>query len=422
MKTIDAICATSKDVKRQRIVFDESTGLIISVADSCSEDPSPDFFFDDNCLLFAGMGDVHIHAREDVSGKNNYKEDFISARAALRNGGLCHAGDMPNNPIPPIDDKSYADKFKLIEKGEGELWAYAGIGPLTRPLSYSVPYKVYMGPSVGELFFKDLPTLEETLSYYRGQVVSFHCEDPATLKNLEHLSTHHERRPVMAEVIATKDALMMIEKFDLKGKLCHFSSGEGLSWIRKARKRGVNVQVEVTPQHLYFDLDHLDSIDLRKFQMNPPIRFNQDRIALLEAVKNGEIDFLATDHAPHTDEEKQKGTSGLTGLDTYATFVTWLLSQGVDPKMVARMASENPGTFFNQFLPTWSKLSPVFQKMGHGVGFLTSGYRANFTVLNLNSPVTITKEILKTKVKHSPFEGVTFPGQLEALFIGGQRI
>ena len=422
MKTINALCATSKDVKRQTIVFNETTGLIVDVTDPSIKDPSPDFFFGDACLLFAGMGDVHIHAREDVSQKNNYKEDFTTARAALRNGGLCHAGDMPNNPIPPIDDQSYADKFKLIEKGEGELWAYAGIGPETRPLSYFVPYKVYMGPSVGELYFKDLPTLEATLNHYKGQFVSFHCEDPATLKNLEHLSTHHERRPVVAEVIATKDALTMIEKFNLNGKLCHFSSGEGLSWIRKARQKGVNVQVEVTPQHLYFDLEHLDFVDLRKFQMNPPIRFNEDRMALIEAVKNGEIDFLATDHAPHTNEEKDKGTSGLTGLDTFGPFVTWLIGQGVDPKTIAKMASENPGTFFNRFLPTWSQLSPFFRNMGKGVGFLSPGYRANFTILNLDSPLTVTREVLKTKVKHSPFEGVTFPGQVEALFIGGKRI
>jgi dihydroorotase len=237
-----------------------------------------------------------------------------------------------------------------------------------------------------------------------------------------HPRLHHEKRPVCAEVIATKDALWMIEKYELKGKLCHYSSGEGLKLIRQARSRGVNVMLEVTPQHLYFDIEQMKESDLRSFQMNPPIRFSEDRKALFHALKNGEIQFLATDHAPHTNEEKEKGTSGLTGLDTFAPFVTWLIEQGIDPKLIAKVASENPGDFFNQFLPSWSLLSSAFRGFGKGVGYLRPGYRANFTVLNLSRPLTVTHERLKTKAQNSPFLGITFPGQVEALFIGGQKV
>ncbi|MFP5387037.1 MAG: amidohydrolase [Bacteriovoracia bacterium] len=422
MKVLEALCVTSVEVKRKQITFDEVSGLIVSFDDVKLPQDKVDYFYDDSCVLFAGMGDVHIHAREDVSGKNNYKEDFTSARSALHHGGLCHAGDMPNNPIPPVDDKSYEDKFKFALKAEGELWLYAGIGPETRPLSYAVPYKVYMGPSVGELYFKDLPTLDSTLVHYKKQVVSFHCEDPVILESTRNEPHHHERRPVSAEVVATKDALSLIEKYELKGKLCHYSSGEGLNLIRKSRKRGVKVAIEVTPQHLFFDIDQLKVEDYQRYQMNPPIRYPHDRKVLMEAVKNGEIDYLATDHAPHTDAEKKQGTSGLTGLDTYGPFVTWLLSEGVRPEIVARMVSENPGDFFNQFLTSWKKISPVFDSMGKGVGYLLPGYRANFSVLNLTRPLTIKKEDLKTKAAHSPFLNVTFPGQVEALFIGGKKV
>lgn len=422
MKTIDAVCVTSNSQRREQIQFDEKSGLILKRGDLKVPREKVDFFFNDDCLLFAGMGDVHIHAREDVSGKNNYKEDFTSAQSALRNGGLCHAGDMPNNPIPPVDDESYTEKFKLALKAHGELWLYAGIGPDTRPLSFAVPYKVYMGPSIGELFFKDLITLDETLKNYKNQVVSFHCEDPVILdqhKNKEH---HHEKRPVEAEVVATKDALSLIEKYHLKGKLCHYSSGEGLKVIREARSRGVSVLLEVTPQHLYYDLDKIKAEDFKSFQMNPPIRLSHDREALFYALKNGEIDFLATDHAPHSPEEKAKGTSGLTGLDTFGPFVTWLISRGISAKLIAKIASENPGMFMNQFLPSWGKLSQEFASMGKGAGFLEEGYRANFTVLNLNRPIVITKDKLKTKAESSPFMNVTFPGQVEALFIGGSKL
>ncbi|NCY26737.1 MAG: amidohydrolase, partial [Alphaproteobacteria bacterium] len=323
---------------------------------------------------------------------------------------------MPNNPIPPVDNKSYEEKFKLTLKTQGEIWIYAGIGPETRPLSYPVPYKVYMGPSIGELFFKDLSTLDETLSNYRGQTVSFHCEDPVILEENKKRPHHHERRPVSAEVVATKDALMLIEKYQLKGKLCHYSSGEGLRLIREARQRGVDVVIEVTPQHLFYDLDKIQEVDLTSFQMNPPIRPSHDRVALMEALKQGEINFLATDHAPHSVEEKKLGTSGLTGLDTFGPFVTWLFEQGIDPKLIAKVASENPGDFFNQFLPSWSKLSPLYASMNKGVGYLKPGYRANFTILNRQKPLLITQEKLKTKSRHSPFLGVTFPGQVEALY------
>lgn len=422
MKTLDAICATSEYVKRQQICFDEKTRLIVEVGDLQIPRNQIDYYFEDDKLLFAGMGDIHIHAREDVSGKNTYKEDFLSALAAMKNGGVTHAGDMPNNPIPPVDNASYEAKFRLGQKAHGCLWFYAGIGPDTRPLSYTVPYKVYMGPSIGELFFKDLKTLDETLAHYRGQHVSFHCEDPEILDAHKNEGTHHDRRPVEAESVATRDALMLIEKYNLIGKLCHYSSDEGLRLIREARKRGVNVSIEVTPQHLYFDLEHLEAQDYKKFQMNPPIRHTKDREALKAALLNGEIQYLATDHAPHTQEEKDKGTSGLTGLDTYAGFVTWLISQGYQPELIAKVASENPGDFHNQFLPSWKKLNPELAKYGQGLGYLKENFYANFTVVNLKKPQTVMTSHLKTKVGHSPFLGVTFPGQLDALFLGGRKV
>lgn len=422
MKVIEAICASSQSVERKQIRFNEETGLIHDVGDLKIPREGLDFFFDDSFLLFAGMGDVHIHAREDASGQNNYKEDFFSAFEAMKNGGITHAGDMPNNPIPPIDKQSYERKFSLTKKAQGCLWLYAGIGPGTRPLPYSIPYKVYMGPSIGELYFKDLKSLDETLSHYKGLSVSFHCEDPEILESHKEKAHHHERRPVEAESIATRDALSLIEKYHLKGKLCHYSSREGLALIREARKRGVDVEIEVTPQHLYFDLEQLNSKDWKSFQMNPPIRSSWDREALLEALKMGEIQYLATDHAPHTAEEKMKGTSGLTGLDTYAAFVTWLLDEGFSAHLIAKVSAENPGQFFNRFLDSWKMLSQEFGSFGKGLGFIESGYRANFTIIKRHDPFVVTEDKLKTKVKHSPFLGKTFPGRLEALFIGGKKI
>ncbi|MGZ3806583.1 MAG: amidohydrolase family protein [Bacteriovorax sp.] len=425
-KCLDARCATSSYVARKQIHFDDETGLILSVGECELPRERVDFYFNDDCLLFAGMGDIHIHAREDLSKKNTYKEDFHSACCAALNGGLVHLADMPNNPIPPVDDETYLKKVELSLKSEVPILMYAGIGPLTRPLSFSVPYKAYMGPSVGDLFFRNNKELEDVLKHYEGESVSFHCEDPEILEESKAGADHFKRRPLKAELLATDFALKLIEKFKLKGKLCHYSAGEGLPAINRAKSRGINVTCEVTPQHLYFSEEKIrtmEKADQIKFQMNPPIRGVADQKKLLTALMNGEIDFLATDHAPHSPLEKEQGMSGLPGLDTYAPFVTWLLlDQKVPAETIAKVASENPGAFFNQFLDVLSKKVGQYKIWGKGMGFLEAGHSASFTVLNLKRSTLITPSSLKTKAHWSPFLGETFPGSLECVFLAGKKL
>jgi len=424
-KIIDALCATSAGVSRKQISYDAQSGLILSVDDHKFSTDEVDDYYGDDCLLFAGMGDIHIHAREDVSGKNTYKEDFHSTCAAAKNGGLVHVADMPNNPVPPIDDSSYLAKMALTQKSDIPILLYAGIGPKTRPLSFKVPYKVYMGPSIGDLFFKNNSDLDEVLVHYKNQWVSFHCEDPEVLEAHKEEKDHFSRRPVHAELMATDLALHLIEKYDLTGKLCHYSAGEGLAAIKRAKEKGLRVTCEVTPQHLFLSEEKIRAMDQKEqiyYQMNPPIRPLEDARLLLNALKKGEIDYLATDHAPHSKEEKEKGMSGLPGLDTFAPFTTWLMkNEGVKAEIIALIASENPGRFFNTFLSSLNEKSDLMKKWGKGMGFIAEGYSASFTVLNMQKPITITKENLKTKAQWSPFLGVTFPGSVESVFLRGQK-
>lgn len=417
IKVIDAVFATSETVERCQLAMDEVSGLITDFGQLGVPRSKVDYFYDDHCMAFAGMGDIHIHAREDASGKHTYKEDFHSAALAALNGGVTHVADMPNNPIPPIDESSYLQKLALTQKAQVPILLYAGIGPETHPLNFSVPYKVYMGPSIGELFFTGNEDLEQAVRRYQGQWVSFHCEDPQEMERHKSEPAHHLRRPASCEVMATKTALRLIEKYQLHGKLCHYSAGEGLPLIKAAKSRGVSVQCEVTPQHLYFSQDELADRERGLMQMNPPIRGTQDRDAMLWAARQGDIDFLATDHAPHSLEEKLKGTSGLTGLDSYGAFVTWLLREkNFTPQRIALMAAENPGGFTNRFLPALKQHSPAHARLGRGVGFLRQGYSAQVTVLNLHAPFTLEQGMLKTKVAHNPFVGVRFPGQVEQVF------
>lgn len=367
--------------------------------------------FGDDCLIFAGFGDIHIHARDDVSGRECYKEDFSTASKAAVNGGVVHVADMPNNHVSPIDDDSYAAKQRVVDERRVpiHITLYAGIGPGTHPLTKSVPYKVYMGPSVGELYFKTLRQLDETLADYRGQAVSFHCEDPEMMDQHKSAVTHEQRRPPECEVSATSFALQMIEKYDLTGKLCHYSVEAGIPLIRAAKDRGLRVTAEVTPHHLYFDESDITDLNRGLMQMNPPLRATQDRLAMLAALRDGTLDYLATDHAPHTLEEKARGISGQPHLDTYAAFVTWLIAkQNFTPQQVANFCSAKPGEFVNPYC------SPL------RFGLVEPGYTASLTVLNMSRPSTVVRENLFTKCGWSPFEGVTFPGSVEAIMLRGE--
>jgi dihydroorotase len=371
-----------------------------------------DHEFGENCLIFAGMGDIHIHARQDVTGRDNHKETFATASAAALHGGVIHVADMPNNPAAPVDDSSYSAKEALLEQSNLPVvfTLYAGIGPGTRPLKRVVPYKAYMGPSVGDLFFRSLEELDQTLAAYRGRSVSFHCEDPSLLEQHRGAPTHEARRPPPCELSATRFALTMIEKYGLIGQLCHYSVGEGLSLIRAAKERGLAVTAEVTPHHVFFDTEMLTDENRPWMQMNPPLRGPGDRAAMLEALRDGTADYLATDHAPHTLAEKERGVSGQPHLDTYGPFVTWLLvEQGFTPQRVATICSANPGEFVNGF-------------RAERFGRLLPGYVGSLTVLDLKKPTPVLRSALKTLCGWSPFEGITFPGSVVAVFVRGQRL
>jgi dihydroorotase len=231
-------------------------GLISKVS---SPTGKADRVFNDE-LIFPGFVDIHVHSRECQDHSQDYKEDFVSSGQAAINGGVTAFADMPNNPVPPIDDESYSQKFDLAKKSEVLVLLYVGIGPKTKPLiKRKVPYKVYMSKSVGDLFFESFEDLEKVLSKYEGQSVSFHCEDPKILQNSSGEKSHELRRPSLAELTAVDFALKMIEKYQLIGKVCHISTVEALQKIIQAKKGGLNVSVEISPHHLFFDQSNITS-------------------------------------------------------------------------------------------------------------------------------------------------------------------
>ncbi|OGI65315.1 amidohydrolase [Candidatus Nomurabacteria bacterium RIFCSPLOWO2_01_FULL_39_18] len=405
MSSIEGIIVNIDGQRRGRIEIDQETGLITKISEPTGV---ADVVLEDE-LIFPGFVDLHVHARECVDHTQDYKEDFKTASEAAIAGGVVAFAEMPNNPTPPIDGQSYKAKEQLTKRSEVEIVLYAGIGENTKPLATAAPYKVFMGPSVGTLFFYSLEDLEKTLVQYRGSCVSFHCEDPKILEENKNELTHDKRRPKEAEIKAIDFALTMIEKYNLQGKICHCSTKEGIEKIKNAKMHKLNVVAEVSPHHLFYDTKNLTEENKNWMQMNPPLRTTDDRAYLIEALREGTIDFLATDHAPHTGEEKLKGTSGTPQLDTYGYFTTWLMKEhNFTPEAIAKVCSYNPGKFFNQFTK-------------NRYGKVEGGYAGSLTIIDLRKSTTIKKEMLKTKCGWSPFEGVTFPGSVVMTIIKGKR-
>jgi len=355
-----------------------------------------------NCLIFPGFTDLHVHAREDVSGKYNYKEDFKTASEAAIHGGVTQFADMPNNAVAPVDEATYSAKEKLAQAhGLIPIVLYAGIGPATSPLARKVPYKIYMGPSVGNLFFNSFADVETAIAKYQGQAVTFHCDDPEILKQHKSEPSHEKQRPPEAEVSAIDFALKLIAKYNLTGKLCHISTKKGVEMIRAAKIHGARVTAEAAPHHLFFDSSMFTPKNYGWLQINPPIRSHEDRLAVIEGLKDGTLDYLATDHSPHTKEDKTKGANGMPELDTYGPFTAWLMAeQGFTPMDIARVASYNPGTYINQFMD---------KKFGH----VAPGFVGSLTVIDMKKPWAVSEKDLKTKSAWSPFTGITFPGSVK---------
>ena len=342
----------------------------------------PDLRCPDGQLIFPGFGDIHVHLREG----QEHKEDYVSGAAAALHGGVTFCLDMPNNPRPPIDAIGVHRKQALAEAGGPvQIGIYAGVGPDTAPFGHS-HYKAFMASSFGPLFFDSLAQVERAMERYRGCQVTFHCEDPQ-------LITEHDR-PARAESLAVGLACCLQET--LQVNVAHLSTAAGLEVIRQAPRRP---RCEVTPHHLYFDVVNRERMERRTLlRMNPPLREPRDRQALLEAFARGELDFLATDHAPHTLEEKLSASppAGVPMLDTYGAFVAWLLQeQGLEPVHLARHASYLPGQWF-----------------GGPHGRIAPGYRGDLAILDMTRPWTVRAEDLRTKCGWSPFEGETLPGRV----------
>lgn len=406
---INGQLASSVGVHRASVRIED--GIITEVGPDIG---TPDVTYPDDCLVYPGFVDVHVHAREDVTRKECHKEDFTTAANAAIAGGVVHFCDMPNNCIPPVDAESYADKEALVRNANlpCAITLYMGIGPGTKPVDRKVPYKAYMGPSIGELFFESLAQLEETIASYSGKEISFHCEDPELMNAHSSAPTHETKRPPICEINAVRFAIGIAAKYKFAAKLCHISTAGSIPWIHAAKAKGLPITGEATPHHLAFCTEMLSPENRNWMQMNPPLRSRVDSETVREALRDGILDFLATDHSPHTPAEKMRGISGQPHLDTYGQFVTWLIKeQKFSPSRIAEICCEKPGEFVNAY-------------SDRKFGFLAPGYQGSLTVLNMEKPTVASEMELRSKAGWSNFakQGYVFPGSVEAVYVRGEKL
>jgi dihydroorotase len=354
-----------------------------------------------------------------------------------------------------LTNQNFAQKYRLVS-----ILNYVGIDKNTTPIGKPGEhmYKLYFGKSIGDLTVTYGSELDVILSRYKKHHVSFHVEYEPIVQAHAGGKTHTDRRPASAVNEGLRLLLPLIEKYDIKAKLCHWSTGgESFEMIRTYQKRGCNIVLEVSPLHLVFDEEQTkaDPSLWLKIQMNPAVQASTHRKALIEGLKKGFIQFLATDHAPHTLDEKymafaqfkdaypessleeiaqqirtkdkalfeetctQNNTSGAPWLDVYGFVCTWLMQQHqFTPQDIARVAAYYPGQFVN------SHLKKQFPKKNFGKGFgeIKKGFVGSFTVLNTKTLTTVTRDMLQTKVGWSPLEGMTMSGAIEAVFIEGKKV
>ena len=453
------IASHSASPKRAMITIDEKTGLITKVG--APKKGASAHVFGKECIIFPGFADVHIHAREDDTSGQTYKEEYRTAADAALHGGVVAVAAMPNTPNPVVGKEQFAWHRKRVAEiaHPVSIFNYLGIDSKTRPLGKPGEhfYKLYFGKSVGDLTVTYGSELEVILSRYKGHHISFNVEYEPIVQAAAKGRTHTERRPRECVNEGLRILLPLIEKYKIHAKLCHWSTGgESFEMIAAARKRGADIVLEVSPLHLLFDTSMTDADPSlwTKIQMNPAIQSLEDRMALIKGLKSGFIQFLATDHAPHTEEEKysafkkyaerfpgvalaqvartvkkeneteylatceENNHSGAPWLDTYALVCAWLMKEhGFTAKDVARVASFHPGAFLN---PHAKRQFPK-TNVGKGFGKIEKGYVASFTVLDLSKTTRVRREDLKTKVQWSALEGRGMPGAIAAVFIRGVR-
>ena len=392
-------------------------GRIVSINREVEPTPGASVIDLNNTVVFPGFVDVHVHLREPGF---SYKETVCTGTKACARGGYAHVCPMPNlNPVPDSVEH-LRQQLDLIEKDaciHVHPFGAITVGELGEEMAdlEGMANSVAGFSDDGKGVQSEDMMREAMLRAKKlGKIISAHCEDNSLLHggyihDGEYAKLHGHRGICSeSEWGPIKRDLKLVEETGCAYHVCHISTKESVQLIREAKARGVNVTCEVGPHYLVFN--DMDLQEDARFKMNPPIRSEEDRLALIEGIKDGTIDMIATDHAPHSAEEKGKGLEksamGVVGIETaFPVCYTHLVKPGIITlQKLVELLHDNAKARF-----------------GYGTE-LREGESADLTVFDLNETFTVDPADFVSLGKASPFTGMEMQGVCKLTMIGGEIV
>ena len=365
-----------------------------------------------NLILPTGI-DLHVHFRDPGFTQ---KEDFSTGSQAAAFGGISCIFDMPNTQPQTTSIQTLKEKTQLAsEKSYVDFGLYTAvsdgnIGRLAELSPFCNGFKIFLGSSTNSLQLSEKNLRAALLETNRTKKITLiHAEDKHCLKTHEdrenNLVDHQRCRSAECEEIAIRTLINNSHDLSSPIHVCHLSSCEGFEMLLK---RPSNISVGVTPHHLFFDVHTLNTKQTF-YKVNPPIRSSFDRDILWYGVNHTLIDIFESDHAPHTEEEKNvefnDAPAGLPGIETmYPLLLTAIKTEQITLATLLKLLCERPAQLIN--LPK---------------GKIEVGRDADFIVVDMKKTETIAAEKLHSKCGWTPFEGFQgiFPSMV---FIRGERV
>ncbi len=355
-------------------------------------------------VVMPALIDPHVHFR---TPGHEHKENWISGARAAIQSGVTTVIDMPNNNPSCTTHERLLDKHKLVQeqiKASGiplRYFFYFGadrnqLKEIGKAKEHAIGIKIFMGSSTGELLVDDPESLEEIFKIAKDHdmLISVHAEDEEIIRLNKRFSldpsVHSEIRCRTAAEKAVKLAIGLSAKYHVRLCILHVSTKEELDLIRQAKKSGVPVYAEVSPHHLLLTIDDYGKWGTR-VQVNPPLRETEDQNALWHGIKEGTVDFIGTDHAPHTLEEKNqpygKAPSGIPSIELLLPLMLHAVNEGrMDLQTLIKLTSANITSIF--------RLPP----------------NDDIVMVDMEYTREVRDENLKTKCGWSPYKGRLLKG------------
>ena len=368
-------------------------------------------------IVTPGLIDMHVHLREPGQ---EAKEDFLSGSKAAVAGGFTTVATMPNTS-PTIDNAALV-RSMIKRAEEVELVNIKIIGAVTKNQQGQELAEMRDMIDAGAVAFSDDGHFDDNAKIFMnaldylhdtGKVIICHEEETSLVKG--GVMNEGKRsallglkgRPTVAEDIAVARDALLAEYTGGRVHIAHISSARSVEIVREAKKRGVKVTAEVTPQHLTMTEDLVNPVD-SSTKINPPLRTQKDCDAMLEGLLDGTIDMIVTDHSPHAPEEKDReyiyAPSGFPGLETsVGVLFTELYHKGkIDLKTLISKMTAEPAQIF-----------------GLNAGTLSIDAPADVTIIDPELAWTVDENNFYTKGSHSPFIGRVLKGRVVATIVRG---